>query len=493
MTSREYADVLVIGAGPAGIMTALGVPPDSGLSVLLLDAGHTYRQRRCPADEGGPCRGCGGTCNVISGFGGCIHYGDAVKVSRFPAGRRLLETLGAERAHQLGETAEGLILDHAPAFRRLAASLRGTETAGAFPGYRIKDYPVAVLTSDRVRGVLEGLCQRLASRPNVRMINEAEVVGIDPGPGGFSARIARTRPHRLVQRVNCRHLVVAVGRRGQRWWSQELRRLGVQHTPPTPSLGLRFECPTHLLAPAGALHPDFKASRTVHGVKVKTFCLCAGAGGGRVKFTHYGMQTLLDGHIIPEPGRPGVANIALLAQLRDPTGQPLDAASIDRDLLQPYRALRADRPGGPVLQWYPDFRARTLTHCSLREVTEATGFHPSVADYAVANLAMLLPHGIHRALTTVFEDLMFRLTGDELSDRHYLAHVAVMGLELEGLWDQVAVSTGMESSVPGLFTVGDCAGLAQGILQSAVAGLAAADEIIARQASPARLTSRAVP
>jgi uncharacterized FAD-dependent dehydrogenase len=35
----------------------------------------------------------------------------------------------------------------------------------------------------------------------------------------------------------------------------------------------------------------------------------------------------------------------------------------------------------------------------------------------------------------------------------------------------------MQTSIPGLYACGDCAGIAQGILQAAVSGLAAAQDI----------------
>lgn len=213
-------------------------------------------------------------------------------------------------------------------------------------------------------------------------------------------------------------------------------------------------------------------------MKVKTFCFCAGPGGGRIKFTDYGDHTLLDGHVIPEAGASATGNFALLAQLRDQTGRPRDATWVDDHLLAPYRTLRSDRPGKPVLQWYPDFRTRQLTCTDLAEFTQRAGYAPSLRDYQMADLAGILPADVHAALCTVFEELMGAFTGWSLAD-HQARHVGVIGLELENLWDELALSDGMETSLPGLYAAGDCTGLAQGILQAAVAGLAAADRVLA--------------
>lgn len=469
MTSRT-TDVLVIGAGPAGLMAADRLA-QNGVDVVLVDSGRHYTSRTCPVDRLRSCHGCRGVCNVISGFGGSIHYGDGVKLSKFPSGRRLAELLGPERANALSDDAlERLCGSVLPDFR------------GASPGVMplvVKDYPVTSLSSAQVRSVIEQLYERMTTSSRVTVCMATEVVSLRPHERrGF---VARVRSAGGGEQVTARQVVAAVGRRGQRWWAGQIRELGLEFTPPAPSVGVRFEAPTSLLSAGAAVHDDFKTTLVRHGVKVKTFCFCAGPGGGRIKFTDYGDHTLLDGHVIPESGASGIGNFALLAQLRDEGGRPRDAAWVDTHLLAPYRALRSDRPGKPVLQWYPDFRNQRLTCTDLAEFTRHAGHAPTLRDYQVADLAGILPADVHAALCTVFEELITAFVGRPLTDRE-ARQVAVIGLELENLWDELALTDGMETSLPGLHAAGDCTGLAQGILQSAVAGLAAAERILASRA-----------
>ncbi|MGW0660110.1 hypothetical protein [Streptodolium elevatio] len=343
----------------------------------------------------------------------------------------------------------------------------------------MKDYPVASLSSAQVRRVIDELYERLTTSGNIRVRMATEVVSLRPhAHRGFTARL---RSPEGDEQITAQRIVAAVGRRGQRWWARQIRALELEFAAPIPSVGVRFEAPTPLLSAGAAIHDDFKTTLVRHGVKVKTFCFCAGPGGGRIKFTDYGGHTLLDGHVIPEAGASALGNFALLAQLRDDVGRPRDAAWVDGHLLAPYRALRSDRPGKPVLQWYPDFRHRRLTCADLAEFTRRAGHAPSLHDYQVADLAGILPADVHAALCTVFEELIAAFTGRPLADRE-AQQVAVIGLELENLWDELALTDGMETSLPGLYAAGDCTGLAQGILQAAVAGLAAADRVLASHA-----------
>ncbi|WP_331722958.1 FAD-dependent monooxygenase [Nocardia sp. NBC_00511] len=469
-------DVLVIGCGPAGLIAADRLS-DAGARVLLVDAGRGHTRRVCPVDRGRECHGCRGICNTVAGFGGCIHYGDGVKLSRFPSGRRLAELLGGERGLRL-ETA---------ALHRLCGTVlpefRGSVGAAPWP---VKDYPVASLTSAQVRAVIDGLHNRLLSRPSIDLRTGTEVRALAPHAGGrWQAQLLDRRGSE--DRVRARAVVAAVGRWGREWWHAQIRTLGLRFDPPAPSVGVRFECPAALLAAGAGVHADFKTTLVRSGVKIKTFCFCAGPGGGRIKFTDYpagpdGGYTLLDGHVIAEPAHGATANFALLAQLRDEDGRAWDSTRIATDLLAPYRALRPDRPGKPVLQWFPDFKARELTCTSLPEFSAISGVTPSVRDYRMANLASILPSEVHAALVEAFTDLAGFFTGG--ADPAWCQRqVGVIGLELENTWDVMDLSASLQTSAPGLYAVGDATGLAQGIVAAATGGLAAAEHIVSTSLS----------
>lgn len=468
-------DVAVIGAGPGGLAAAhtLG---DAGLRVVLIEAGRSHLHRPCPVDRMLQCTGCAGVCNVISGFGGSIHYGDGVKLSGFPSGRRLQELLGGKHARELERRALEILFD------RQAPTFRGVDRL-ALPA-PTKDYPVASLTATEVQALVGRAYERVSSSAFTSLRLGTEVADIRSGSRARFALECTTHGGER-EYVEADHVVAAVGRRGQRWWQRQVRALGVRYTAPTPSVGVRFECPAAMLRRGALVHEDFKTTLVSHGVKVKTFCFCAGPGGGRVKFTDYGDHTLLDGHVIAEERAEASGNFALLAQLRDGAGVSRDTAWVEENLLAPYRRLRPERPGKPVAQWYPDFRARALECRSLPEMAQRTGFAPSLRDYGVANLAEILPVEIHAAMIEGFESLLASFTGTGFTEDD-ARQVVVLGLELESLWDELVLSERMETSLDGLFAVGDCTGLAQGIMQAAVGGLAAAQRILERNRAGAR-------
>ena len=68
-------DVIIVGAGPAGIFSALELVERNHLSILILDRGPDIDKRKCPSSRGLECHHCE-PCSVLSGWGGAGAYSD---------------------------------------------------------------------------------------------------------------------------------------------------------------------------------------------------------------------------------------------------------------------------------------------------------------------------------------------------------------------------------------------------------------------------------
>jgi uncharacterized FAD-dependent dehydrogenase len=68
-------DVIIVGAGPAGIFSALELTEKTNLNVLVVDRGADIDKRKCPSKRGFECVHCE-PCSVLSGWGGAGAYSD---------------------------------------------------------------------------------------------------------------------------------------------------------------------------------------------------------------------------------------------------------------------------------------------------------------------------------------------------------------------------------------------------------------------------------
>ncbi|NUP51303.1 MAG: DNA polymerase subunit beta [Catenulispora sp.] len=485
-------DVVIVGSGPGGLATALAVRDRApGARIALIEAGHAHRRRPCPVDNGRTCKGCGGMCNVISGFGGCMHYGDGVKLSLYPSGRRLGELLGEDRAQALSERAFAALTD------RLGDRpvLRGQEIPGRMEvsfgrrGMQIRPYPVATIGEGTLSSIIDDLYEDLAA--DVDVLVDHDVVEVTGTGTGWTV-VVRDRRGRTTD-LDAWSVVLATGRRGLTSTQDLMERNGVRMHEPAPSVGVRFEMRSSLLREVGLGHPDLKVSRTGDGRKTKSFCFCGGGNGGRIKYTNYqtafGLPIItLDGHETldraPAADRELAGNFGLMCQL-PPAGQARDS-SFQEHLFAKYRQIS---DGHPVVETLRSFVARTPESRQWPELAAAIPFEPSVRDLRTGPVHELLTEEQHSAIVTGFRELMepiMDVAGEEPDITRLLDEVLVLGLEVEFLWNRVELSEHAETNVRGLYVVGDAAGYAQGIIQAMMLGFAAGEHIaVDRVAAPA--------
>ena len=69
-------DTIIVGAGPAGIFTALELKKQGYTgSILLIDEGAAIENRKCPKSKTGRCASCK-PCHITTGFSGAGAFSD---------------------------------------------------------------------------------------------------------------------------------------------------------------------------------------------------------------------------------------------------------------------------------------------------------------------------------------------------------------------------------------------------------------------------------
>lgn len=481
-TTSLFYDTVVVGAGPGGIAAVEELNRRApSMKVALIELGRDLNGRHCPVDIGRACNGCGGICNVISGVGGSIHYGDGVKLSKYPSGRRLGQIVSEDKAHALSDRAFQFLsahMDDEPTLR--GDQLPDTmELAFGSRGLAIRPYPVATIAESALTSVLDRLRARLDE--HVDLFLRMQLTALTRTSQGFMLTGHRgARPFTFTTD----RLVLATGRAGLVDTQRFLSDLGVKTLPPSPSIGVRFEMRKDLLDAAGTHHPDLKITQS-GGKKTKSFCFCGGSNGGRIKFTNYqasiGGQELitLDGHEtldrVPELGKELSSNFGLLCQLA--TEGSAHDPHFQATVFDNYRRISGGRP---IVSSLRAFNERTPDDASWAELKETLPFTPSVNDLVTGPVHRLLDAEQHDAIVRGFKELMAPIlemseTGVTVED--IAAEVIVVGLEVEFMWDRVEVDAGFQTSVSNLHVVGDAAGVAQGVIQAMMTGMAAGEAI----------------
>ena len=98
----EKYDLIIVGAGPAGIFTAVELlRRGSKKHILLVEKGKPVEKRHCPKAELGHCVNCRPTCAITTGFSGAGAFSDGKLSLSYEVGGDLPSLIGEEFAQEL--------------------------------------------------------------------------------------------------------------------------------------------------------------------------------------------------------------------------------------------------------------------------------------------------------------------------------------------------------------------------------------------------------
>ena len=100
MSPVKY-DCIIVGAGPAGIFTAMEcLARDPKKKLLIIERGERIEERSCPMRETGRCHRCV-TCGIMAGFSGAGAFSDGKLMLSPEIGGVLNEYVPDDRLREL--------------------------------------------------------------------------------------------------------------------------------------------------------------------------------------------------------------------------------------------------------------------------------------------------------------------------------------------------------------------------------------------------------
>jgi uncharacterized FAD-dependent dehydrogenase len=471
---KHEVDVLIIGAGPAGIFTALELSKlNHELKILIVDNGRTIEKRKCPARATGVCVGCN-PCAITRGWSGAGAFSDG-KLSLSPAvGGRLTEYMKEEQAQELIDYADSI-------YRRFGAQEKvyGLDTRrveelqyeASRHNIQLIHCPVRHLGTELAYDVLKGMYEHLMSNTNTTFWELAEVKNILAGPEGAIGATIQRRDEDELDEVFAKYVVAAPGRGGANWLSEQTKRLGVVTENNEVDIGVRVEVPNSIM---DHLTKDLYEAKLVYysdtyDLKTRTFCVNP---GGVVSEEHYdGDIAVVNGHSYADPAKKTKnTNFALLVSTRftEPFHQPIEYGR--------YIARLANMltGGGVMVQRLGDLlKGRRTTESRLRKSTTI----PTLLSAVPGDLSYVLPE---RYLTSLIETLK---AFDKIAPGLYSKNTLLYGAEVKFYSSKVKVDSNFETAIPRLYAIGDGAGITRGLMQASATGIVVGRDIVTKSGS----------
>jgi uncharacterized protein len=463
-------DVIVVGAGPAGIFTALEMDrlaPER--KVLVVDSGNAIEHRACPARTTGTCAHCA-TCSIMNGWAGAGAFSDGKLSLSEEVGGNITDYLPVDTVRSLIQYVDGIYLQYgAPdkVFGRNDKFAEKISYQARRENIRLIPCPVRHMGTEYSYIVLKAMYDYLSSRPNFEFRERTTAKSIVT-ENGTATGVRLMNKDGKEETVSAQYIVLAPGRGGAEWLNRTANELGLSVTNNEVDIGVRVEVPNAVMDPLTKHLYEAKLvyySDTFEN-KVRTFCMNP---GGIVSEEHYdtpsGGIAVVNGHSYAEEDRlTENTNFALLVSTRftEPFNQPIEYG---RYIAQLGNMLTG---GGIMVQRLGDLLLGRRTDAG--RLAKSTTI-PTLKTAVPGDLSFVLPH---RHLTSIVEALR---AFDKLAPGLYSKNTLLYGVEVKFYSSKVTVDNHFETQVKNLYAIGDGAGITRGLMQASVTGVAVARDI----------------
>jgi uncharacterized FAD-dependent dehydrogenase len=464
---KDSYDVVVIGAGPAGIFTALELARlNQNASILIVDKGRSIDKRVCPARKTHVCQNCK-PCAITSGWSGAGAFSDG-KLSKSPdVGGRITDYMSFEDAQSLIDYADSVYLDFGASDTVYGLNTKRVEDImyeASKYSIKLVPCPVRHLGTELAFEVLRSMYVHLMENTNTEFSELTAVQKILVDDGEIQGVLLKKRGQEA-KKVKAKYVVAAPGRGGAAWLAQEMQRLGIKTQNNEVDIGVRVEVPNSVI---DHLTKDLYEAKLVYysdtfDNRVRSFCMNP---GGVVSEEHYdGNIAVVNGHSYADPELKTMnTNFALLVSTRftEPFNEPIEYGR--------YIARLANMltGGGVMVQRLGDvLKGRRTDYDRLKKSTTI----PTLKSAVPGDLSYVLPQ---RYLTSITETLR---AFDHIAPGMYARNTLLYGVEVKFYSSKVMVENNFETKIPNLYAIGDGAGITRGLMQASVTGIVVARDI----------------
>jgi uncharacterized FAD-dependent dehydrogenase len=451
-------DVIIIGAGPAGIFAAIELSKKNNLNILILEKGEDIDERFCPAREIS-CIKCF-PCAITSGWGGAGAFSDGKLTLSTEVGGWLDEYISKEKLEELITYTESVYQEFGGESEEFGIDAKKTEELkGKLVAADLSLIPARVkhLGTEKCYDVLKSMRDFLDKKIEIKTNVEVEKILVEKN----KVKGVLTKDN---QKFLSDCVIVAPGREGSEWLSGEAKRLGLSLANNPVDIGVRVETKASVMEP---LTTDFYESKLIYCSKlfqdrVRTFCMNP---YGTVSTELYGDVVVVNGHSYKDK-KTDNTNFALLVSTNftEPFKEPIAYGK--------YIARLANLLGeGIIVQRLGDLRSGRR---STRERIDQGIVEPTLKDATPGDLSFALPYRYISDILEMIEAL------DEVVPGINSRNTLLYGVEAKFYSSRLKLKPTLETEIENLYAVGDGAGITRGLIQASVAGTIAARSILER-------------
>ncbi|TYZ28659.1 NAD(P)/FAD-dependent oxidoreductase [Selenomonas caprae] len=456
---KKY-DVAIVGGGPAGVFAAYELAEKSPeLRILLLESGKDIYTRVCPISAGKvkSCIGCK-PCSIMRGFGGAGAFSDGKYNFTTQFGGWLNEYLPDDEVMDLINYVDKINMKHGAPAEVFSTENSNIGQLALQHDLHLLSASVRHLGTENNLNMLKATYEYLKDKVEFRFECPVSHIHSD-GAGNNSLELANG------ETVEAEYLIVAPGRAGAEWFSNECESLGLEQENNRVDVGVRVEVPdevwNHITSQVYEAKLVYRTKR--YGDQVRTFCMNP---HGHVVMENTDGIVTVNGHSYSDPSlQSNNTNFALLVSNR--FTEPFKSPHQYGKRIASFSNMLG---GGIIVQRFGDLMKgrRTNAHRMTKSFTKPT------LQATPGDLSLVLPK---RHLDNIIEmiqalnNIAPGMTNDD---------TLLYGVEVKFYSSRVVLSKELETELKNVFAIGDGAGVTRGLSQAGASGVYVARRILDR-------------
>lgn len=464
---KQY-DICIVGAGPAGIFTALELlRKGSKEKMIIIEKGQSVEKRVCPKTYGGECRNCKPYCHITTGFSGAGAFSDGKLSLSYEVGGELPQLIGSELAQELIDYTDKIYLEfgadeHIEGLGN-EEKVKQIRKKAIKAGLKLVDCPIRHMGTEKAQQIYLAIENYLRDN-GVDMLfgmqcdniildgNTCKGVYIEDSKGGKK------------EEIYAKKTIIATGRRGAEWLEKMCAQHNIAHAPGIVDIGVRVEVRNEIMEEINAVLYESKLIGYPAPFKNKVRIFCQNPGGFVSQENYDNDLAVVNGHSYKEK-KSANTNLAILCShsFTEPFKQPIEYAMKVGELTNMLGA------GKILVQRYGDILAGKRTW--QKELT-MSNVRPTLKDAVAGDITAAMPY---RAMTNIIN---FIQAVDEVVPGFAGYETLLYSPELKFYSNKIKMDADLNTSIEGLHCLGDSSGWTRGLMMASVMGVHMARNIL---------------
>lgn len=455
-------DVLIIGAGPAGIFTALELLRNkSGKKIVIVEQGSLIDKRFCPKAKTGKCVHCKPTCHITSGFAGAGAFSDGKLSLSYEVGGDLPELIGAHYAQDMIDYTDKIYLEFGADVHveglEATEEIKDIRRKAIQADLKLVDCPIRHLGTEKAHDLYYEIQKYLiANGVEILPRHDAENLIIE---NNVCRGAVINGKEFLAEKV-----IVATGRKGADWLENMCRAHNIANEAGVVDIGVRVELRNEVMEKVNEALYESKLIGYPKPFMNKVRTFCQNPGGFVSQENYENDLAVVNGHSYKDK-KSNNTNLAILCShhFSVPFNEPILYAQKVGQLLN----MLGD--GNILVQRLGDIRNGKRTW---QKELEQGNVRPSLPDAVAGDITSAIPYRTMISILSFIEQVDTVVPGFASSETLLYAP------EIKFYSNRIKMDGNLNTSVKNLHCLGDSSGWTRGLMMASVMGVIMAQKLI---------------